>query len=147
MKKQILLVVLMLCSVSVWAVSLPSSSYNSSWTLQDIKGTQIERGATYVNSSDIGTIDSGCIYDPATIGSSSLYTLCTSCCEPYFVECLMQGKGPAYCGEYVNLPCVNKCQEDSEALGDSPLDASVWMLLAMAVAYGAYAYYQKRQTA
>ena len=147
MKKQILLALMMMCATCAMAVKLPSSPYSSNGSLiPSSEGYSISNGTTFVNTAVVAS-DGGCIYDPATIGSNSLYTLCTSCCEPYFVECLMQGKGPAYCGEYVNLPCVNKCQEDSEALGDSPLDASVWMLLAMAVAYGAYAYYQKRQTA
>ena len=147
MKKQILLALMMMCATCAMAVKLPSSPYSSNGSsIPSSEGYSISNGTTFVNTAVVES-GSGCIIDPATIGSNSLYDLCTSCCQPYFLECLMQGNEPAYCGENVNQPCVNKCQEDSEALGDSPIDASLLVLLMMVASYGVYTYYQKRQTA
>ena len=149
MKKQILLVVLMACAACAWAVTFPNSGYQNGGTSNNNSntGTAIG-GTTIVNSSTVGSFDGSCAYDENALPPGvSIYDACTQCCQPYFVECLTAGNPANYCGQYVQTPCVTQCQNDSEALGDSPLDASVWMLLAMVAAYGAYAYYQKRQTA
>ena len=138
---------MMMCATCAMAVKMPSSPYSSiGSSIPSSEGYSISHGTTFVNAAVVAS-GSGCVF-PDVKDPVALETKCSDCCWPVAEECMNAGGSWVSCtsssSDYTK--CINDCTTES-ALGDSPLDASVWILLAMAVAYGAYAYYQKRQTA
>lgn len=145
MKKQILLVLMMMCATCVLGVTLPSNYYSSvTGSVPVSESFTTDAGITYMNASVVGAYDE-CIYDPKVY--QNYPDLCTACCEPYFKQCIQEGNKDVSACLAVQGECVTTCQNNSKALGDSPLDAGAWLLLGMIVAYSIFTYYQKRQTA
>ena len=147
MKKQILLALMMMCATCAMAVKLPSSPYSSiGSSIPSSEGYSISNGTTFVNAAVVAS-GSGCVF-PDVKDPTVLDTKCADCGWPVAEDCMMSGGGWESCtssrSDYTK--CINDCTTES-ALGDSPIDASLLVLLMMVASYGVYTYYQKRQTA
>lgn len=147
MKKQILLALMMMCATCAMAVKLPSSPYSSiGSSIPSSEGYSISNGTTFVNAAVVAS-GSGCVF-PDVKDPIALDTKCSDCCSPVAEECMNAGGGWESCtsssSDYTK--CINDCTTES-ALGDSPIDASLLVLLMMVASYGVYTYYQKRKTA
>lgn len=143
MKKQILLALFVMCSMGAIAVTLPSNSYsNYSGSAINTNPYVMETGTTIVNSSTVGAYGT-CIFEEYAKNEAALFDNCSRCCwgSPYD-ECRLT-QSESECDKLADT-CVNECQHDSMALGDSPLDAPTAFLLALVAAYGAVAVYRRK---
>jgi hypothetical protein len=144
MKKQILLIVMTLCAMSVMAVSLPTSSYKSfNATITTDQPYTLGTGTTFLNQSLVGAGSyTDCVRDEA----SEVGTFCSECCtnavcgefdrtSPEFAECMNSN---------VMGACMNSCS-NPHLDGGAPLDAPTAFLLALIAAYGAVAVYRRRK--
>ena len=144
MKKQILLALMMMCASCAMAVSFPSSGVGGGSTGE---GYQPESGfgPTYNNSVIVGNSGANCAQqNPGTWTSDQ--NGCSQCCwesvtQPCLIEAKASGTSAAHC-ETLGAQCINDC---AAYLGKSPLDSSVYFLLALIAAYGAVAVYRKRK--
>ena len=131
MKKQILFVLLMVCSMGAMAISLPSSSYNaySNGSISANEGYTLGTGTSFVNSAVVGAYTSGtCVVDRQ---DPTFLELCAQCCQG---AVLSNGGTAADYGA-----CMTDCSGVS-----LPLDASVWMLLLLVSSYMVVALYRKK---
>lgn len=137
----------MMCATCAMAVKLPSSPYSSiGSSIPSSEGYSISNGTTFVNAAVVAS-GSGCVF-PDVKDPVALETKCSDCCRPIFQECFNASHDWDSCtsssSDYTK--CINDCTTES-ALGDSPIDASLLVLLMMVASYGVYTYYQKRKTA
>lgn len=122
MKKQILLVLMMFGSLSLFAVTLPTSSYtgfaasdsyNESYTLGI--------GTSFRNTAVLGTYEAGtCTGDNYDKNNLQQYDECNKCCLLKIQECARSGRSQSEC-ESENLSCKNDCNGVSLPLGSSLL--------------------------
>ena len=145
MKKQILLVVLMLCSVGAMAVSLPSKSYNVFSGTQGSAGAYtIGTGTTFSNTATVGAYTGTCENAGVNVAFGSE---CTNCCAGEICGATTDSEVDA-CEEenFDNIAwqaCMAACQ--GEHLGyEEPLDAPVFFLLMMIATYGAVVVYRRK---
>jgi hypothetical protein len=148
MKKQILLVVLMLCSMGAMAVSLPSKSYNVFSGTQGSTGPYtIGTGTTFANTSTVGSYTGTCENAGVNVTFGSV---CTNCCAGEICGATTDSEVDA-CEEenFDNIAwqsCMAACQ--GEHLGyETPLDAPTAFLLALVAAYSAVAVYRRKTNA
>lgn len=138
MKKQLLFVVMLMCSLSALAVKLPDNPYNNYAGSTGSSGSYtVSTGTTFVNQADVSPQAAGtCMVDKQ---NPNAMDLCEECCvNNVLVPCLKEGGTEDSCGP-VYKECINSCMGTS-----LPLDASVYFLLALVAAYGAVAVYRKR---
>ena len=135
MKKQILLVLMIMCATCAMAVSLPSNSYNSyAGTVASSEGYTLGRGTTFVNRATVGAYTGECDLEGEWGGDSDLCA--TECCDLRY---------PSSDQSEANLAARRACYlACGLPLGDTPLDAPTAFLLALIAAYGAVAVYRKR---
>ena len=138
MKKQLLFIEMLMCSLSALAVKLPSDPYNSYAGSVGSSGSYtVSTGTTFINQSTVETYDTGsCTVDKQ---DPNAIQLCESCCMgDVFLPCLQDGGTEESCGSLYK-ECYNNCMGAS-----LPLDAPTAFLLALVAAYGAVAVYRKR---
>lgn len=141
MKKQLLFVVMLMCSLSALAVKLPDNPYKSYPGSNGNSGSYtVSYGTTFVNQADVSPVAEGtCMVDKQ---NPNAMDLCEECCvNNVLVPCLMEGGTEDSCGP-VYKECINSCMGAS-----LPLDAPVLFLLALAATYGAYTAYRRRKLA
>lgn len=140
MKKQLLFVVMLMCSLSVMAVSLPKDSYNAYGVSAGSESYTSSAGATFVNTAVLGTYEGAC--NPSYWNQD--ISDCKKCCTSELMQCDMMAAGNKQLEEACmeqNLACHENCENPE--LGQ-PLDAPTAFLLALVAAYGAVAVYRKR---
>jgi hypothetical protein len=99
-------------------------------------------GTKFINSSIVGAY-ADCLYPEYAKNDSQLFDVCSDCCfDSRYDECRVNNS-VEYCDKLAS-GCVDTCQENSMALGDSPLDAPTAFLFAMIAAYGAFAVYRRK---
>ena len=143
MKKHILLALMMMCATCAMAVKFPASGVGGGSTGE---GYQPESGIgpSYNNSVVLGNAGANCAQQSWVSDENT----CVDCCNssvtyPCFDE-ILSGVTPdknAEDCEKLGAECAQVCEE---YLGYSPLDSSVYFLLALIAAYGAVAVYRKR---
>ena len=135
MKKQLLFIVMLMCSLSALAVKFPSDSYSSyKGTMANTESYRTGTGTSFMNSAvtagygnECGNIDNYYGDTPA----------CTDCCDSYYSE-----DDASEANQQARRECYLAC---GVPLGDSPLDAPMAFLLALVAAYGAVAVYRRRK--
>ena len=139
MKKQILFIVMLMCSLSALAVKLPSDPYRSyEGSVANTATYTIGSGTTFVNSSIVGSYEGICVVDKQ---NPSAIEDCEACClREAYIPCIQQGGTEETCGP-LNKECFNACMGVS-----LPLDAPTAFLLALVAAYGAVAVYRTKVT-
>lgn len=143
MKKQILSIVLMLCSVGAMAVSLPSTSYSSYSGSSVGNAYTIGAGTTFVNQAMVGSYEGSCNPDSWQSDKNS----CKTCCEGELDQCAASCAGDPACMQDCfkqNAECHANCENPE--LGQ-PLDAPVYCLMLMVAAYGTVMVYRRRKLA
>lgn len=150
MKKHILLALMMMCATCAMAVKFPASGVGGGSTGE---GYQPESGIgpSYNNSVVLGNSGANCAQqNPGTWTSDQ--NGCVDCCNnsvtypcmDEIMAIIAAGGTPDKTGadcEKLGFECTQVCEE---YLGYSPLDSSVYFLLALIAAYGAFAVYRKK---
>ena len=138
MKKQLLFVLMLMCSLSALAVKLPDNPYKSYPGSNGNSGSYtVSYGTTFVNQADVTPQAVGsCSYDKQ---NPDIIQLCEECCiGQAYLPCFEGGGTEETCGPWYK-ECYNACMGVS-----LPLDAPTAFLLALVAAYGAVAVYRKR---
>ena len=134
MKKQILFVIMLMCTLSAVAVKLPSGPYKSGATGSQVSYTT-GSGITFMNQSTVGDYIAGTCSKGELKGDAADQH-CEACCEEQYQVCEVLQNGD--CDE-LKKACINDCMGYS-----LPLDAPTAFLLALVAAYGAVAVYRRK---
>ncbi len=126
-----------IASVSM-AVTLPTSSYSSFVMDEEASAYSISTGTTFMNHS-------------LTASGTSAYEQCSQDVNPDYagnppkcMDCCAPIVGTRDLTDQNLLSCLSFCT--GLALGGyTPLDASVYVLLALALAYAGFMYYRRRK--
>lgn len=143
MKKQILLVLMMMCATCAMAVKFPSSGVGGGSTgegYEPVGGV----GPSYNNSSILGNAGASCAQQTWVSDKNACVDCCKNSVTIPCMEEILSGVTPDKTGEdcvKLGFECAQVCEE---YLGYSPVDAPVAFLLALVAAYGAVAVYRKR---
>ena len=137
MKKQILSIVLMLCSVGAMAVSFPTTSHNSYNSPAAGTAYTIGVGTTFVNQANLRAYEGNCTVDKQ---ATNAIEQCEQCCiGEVLMPCFGNGGDDETCGPAYK-ECINAC------IGVSlPLDASTLLLITLIAAYGAVGVYRRKR--
>jgi hypothetical protein len=152
MKKQILLIVMTLCAMSAMAVSLPRTSYNVD-PINVNSGYTFGVGTTIVNTGLVGSYNGTACTDQG-VGLSVYDDTCLNCCAATLCEESARSTNADECMEKLleqgNMYMWQNCMDDCEGKHvnqkdeNGPLDTSVFFLLALIAAYGAFAVYRRK---
>lgn len=146
MKKQILLVLMVVCWSSVMAVRMPSNPYtpySGGTSVQE--SYSFSEGVTIMNQSTVGAYNNDVCGAESGFGASDV-AKCPFCCtENVYDPCIMEkGEGAWETCESLQLQCVSNCEDYALNEYRNPLDAPTAFLLALVAAYGAVAVYRRR---
>ena len=136
----ILSVLLWVVCSSVFAVTLPSSSYSAFETSNVSESYTLGFGSSFRNTAVLstGSFDYSCISATYDKNDDAQLRACESCCEDKLAPCMAATGNPDECFS-ANLRCINEC-ENGPSL---PLGTPLMLLPFIAV----YAVLRKRKQA
>jgi hypothetical protein len=144
MKKQILLIIMTLFTMSAMAVNLPTNSYRSyGLNTEPSQPYTLSIGTKFINTSTVGAGYSGGCKD---LGKDldDFQTPCTECCARSICDAESDSE-IRECERNTDDATWSNCMTDCSGVHlNQPLDAPVFLLLALIAAYGAFAVYRRK---
>ena len=127
----ILSVLLWVVCSSVFAVTLPSSSYSAFETSNVSESYTLGLGSSFRNTAVLssGAFEYSCIPENYDKNDNAQLALCEGCCQDKLEPCITATGNPSECFN-ANLKCINECENGPSLPLGTPL-----MLLPFIAAY------------